>query len=251
MHKALKTGFCGSYEDLRFLCGPRNLTVSAEVSTPANYGLGVSAYQLMVERLRTQAQLPAEELADKLSKADAQFNTIKDELVGLIDHWMEVAGEYWLYAYAQELESVTYPPCTMNAWVPTVKKRAGTIMSEEISNHAFSAEVSIEEEDTSWRSRKLTTVWYASYYVAVNLCKLGDLRSGHIIKSTSRRKFVDKDKALAYIAGRKATFDKSYFSSLDPVITKEFRPWFLLHGVELPGYTYAANSQDTNDGEEM
>lgn len=252
MVKTVKTGFRGYSIDHEFSCSPCKLSVSAGVDTPNNYGDEAKGYRQMAQNITAQIKLSDDELADKLSKADAQLLTLEKALVDLVDRWMEVAGEHRLYTFAQQLKSVTYPPCNMNTWVPVGKRSSRFILAEEISNHAFSAEVSIEEEDASWRSHSSGKVWYASYHVAVNLLKLGDLRPGHIIKSTSRRKFVDKDKAFAYIANRKAAFDKFYFTSLDPVITGELRPWFLLYGVELPGYTYAAvNKHGTGSEEEM
>ena len=56
-----------------------------------------------------------------------------------------------------------------------------------------------------------------------------------MIAGQDNKRFLDKEKALKYIEGRKKAY-KDYFQEDNPLILKEYARLFQVHGILLPGY---------------
>lgn len=227
-------GFVGCAPEASLKCTHTDLQIQAEVC-PA-FEIIRNDYQLMGEQVGALARLPADKLKERRTQADAALHELQMELEAFTTRWMEQAAEIQALMSAEKVQAVRYPESTENKWLSDV--RSGSPIRRSISNHVFSATLTVAEEFTHKRGQGRIKVWYVSYYVAVNLRIEDSLNNGRIIKSVDRKRFTDLEAAQKYVEGRQSDLDKTYFYSLDPVIPRELRPLYLINGVEMPGYTY-------------
>ena len=232
MTKTTAYGFMASNAELK--CTHTDLRIQAEIVPTTS----PDAYQLMGEQVSSLARLPAGKLNARRMRADTALQGILTELEALTARWMEQAAEIQALLSAEKVQAVRYPECTENKWRPNA--RSSLLISRSISNHVFSAILTMSEETAYKWGQGHIKVWYVSHHVAVNLRAEDSINLGAIIKSVDRKRFTDLDAAQKYVEGCQAALEKAYFYSLDPVIPRELRPLYLINGAEMPGYTYAS-----------
>ena len=109
------------------------------------------------------------------------------------------------------------------------------LVNEEISNRIYSARIEMKVIS------KKQAQWAVSYYLQDNRRSVYKHR---ILQSIARKTFRDKSKAEQYLQGRKSWLEKTYFSSLQPIIPEEFEPAFQIDGAKIPVYSYASDFKE-------
>ena len=101
---------------------------------------------------------------------------------------------------------------------------------QNISNNVYSMAFSIyENKSYNYKKGKEEKAFYVTWYLFIN-----GINSARIAGQDNKR-FLDKEKALKYIEGRKKAY-KDYFQEDNPLILKEYARLFQVHGILLPGY---------------
>lgn len=208
-------------------CSSDVLSVTAELMEP---GPAFKEADTILRAGRMNAmQSTTAELEKSIKALDAEFPEIAKDMDALYLRWAEAAGKRKILQEALDAKSVSYPKCSENQWVDA--EQSSFRLDKSISNHAFSACIKLDAS-TDYRNDN-GPVWYVTYWVATNFNG-----NASIFKMVDRKRFTNEASARKYIDGRIEYLEKKYFYSLDPVIPLENRNAFLVHGLEVPGYTY-------------
>lgn len=165
-------------------------------------------------------------LKEKKEEELAVFEKLKKES----DAWIEKAKEILVLKAAKEYLNTPEAKTTHNKW----KNVTDDATSQEIRNHTYRMYIHIYEKTKydKQSGQQVPVSWEITWYVMTNSPRNNDIQ----IAGQDRKKFTtSKEKALAYIEGRKKAYAE-YFTEEYPVIPAEYKKYFSFSGMLLPGY---------------
>lgn len=172
--------------------------------------------------------LDDETLAAKIAESTAEEQRLFGLARKYASEWEVVAANSALLREAQAYRKIMPVNHTANQWV------TDDYGNEEISNKVYCMRIRTYE-DTRYDRTKGELVPYA-WFVYYSVCVHDPInRRPYTIASVDRKRFTDKAKAEAYIAGRKKAYAK-LFTEENPPVPKEYARYFTYFGILLPGY---------------
>lgn len=160
---------------------------------------------------------------DKLLTLQKKEKEAFDRVSQSCDEWTSVAKEVALVKAAKEYLDAPEATNTNNCWI---YEKVFCTEYQSISNYVYQMFFTIDEN---------TVLKYC--IVSWSFCLNSQSEFKNVmIAGQSRKKYTDKDKAYAYVEGRKKAYSK-YFTEEYPPIPKKYAEHFKKNGVLLPGYT--------------
>lgn len=207
---------------------PYELSISAQVSKPSSFGPeGEKANETYQQAVQTLLAMEPEKIKEQATACENALLSFEQEQKAAACKWVDLASAALVADIADKiLEGAGQEPSTTgNKWVI---KPVRDGFETSISNRTFCATIRLEEGFSDKAS------FLVSYWVTPNaaLCKRAILLSIH------QKPFSSREKAEAYINGRKNFLTKKFFYEANPVIPRQYRSYFLAFGLEIPGYRY-------------
>ena len=172
--------------------------------------------------------LDDETLAAKIAESTAEEQRLFELARKYASEWEAIAANSALLREAQAYRKIRPVNHTTNQWV------TDDYGNEEISNKVYRMRIRTYE-DTRYDHTKgelVPCAWFVYYSVCV---QDPVNQRPFTIASVDRKRFTDKAKAEAYIAGRKKAYAK-LFTEENPPVPKEYAGLFTYFGTLLPGY---------------
>ena len=145
-----------------------------------------------------------------------------------VEEWVEVAKQIRKSELALRFLDIPEPEHTNNEWQVRENGRETVYF---ISNKTYRMRFNIYERTKYKEGKCIPVAWEVTWSLCTNTPHT------RIIEITGqlRKKFLEKEKCIKYVSGRKKAYEK-FFKEIQPAIVAGYEHVFMVSGVLLPGY---------------